>query len=244
MRCWKAIHRKFQDSSYENVQRKENQCGNLARKASQKGELSWKKSGSIHWPLGYCVFVNFLSITEAWIPGINNRQAGGRRHQGARRAIYWEYHLWRPASLPSAPARYPLQSRVTPHLQDGAPAHVSSQFFPATLTWLLSRLSLFFILGIKEIQIAMHLSAVVPSSQPMDRACGTMLDLELWCLAWDQTFCSSLEFLQPKYQITLRFTFSLESCPKHLLMFAASDYPRAREGQEENLLFFQSTFEK
>lgn len=37
--------------------------------------------------------VNFLSITEAWVPGTNNSQAGGRRRQGAGRAVCREHHL-------------------------------------------------------------------------------------------------------------------------------------------------------
>lgn len=132
--------------------------------------LSWKKSGSIHWPLGYCVFVNFLSnhgSLDYW----HQQQTGWRQEApGGKESYLLGVPSLKASFAPSAPARYPLQSRVTAHLQDGAPAHVSSQFFSATLTWLLSRLSLFFILGIKEIQIAMHLSAVVPSSQPMDRS--------------------------------------------------------------------------
>ena len=71
----------------------------------------------------------------------------------------------------------------------------------------------------------MHLSAVVASSQLMDRS--------MWYHVRSAALmpCLGSDFLQ--------FT-----CPKHLLMFAASDYSRAREGQEENLLFFQLTFEK
>lgn len=114
------------------------------------------------------LLISFRSQKPGFLAPITDRlEAGGARGQGEMftGSTISEGQL----CPPSAPVWHPLQPHVTAHLQDEIAAQVSSQFFfshPNLTTFP----SLSFILGIKKIQIAMHLSAVVPSSQLMDRS--------------------------------------------------------------------------
>lgn len=89
----------------------------------------------------------------------------------------------------------------------------------------------------RKIQIVIYFS-VAQRAMLMGRSTRYQLDLHFSSLPGIRLLWNSLAFVQLKYQITLRLTFSVEGCPQNLLMFAASDYSIAREGQKENLIFF------
>lgn len=98
-----------------------------------------------------------------------------------------------------------------------------------------------FILGFEKIPVVIQLAAVAPRARSgaevgWGKKYMVLIRSEFRFLARSQNFHNLLEFVQAKYQITLRFTFCVESCTKNLLMFAASDSTVAGEGQEENLL--------
>lgn len=113
--------------------------GSLARKSSQKWQLFQKKREGIPWPLGYRAYINFLSITEAWTLGINNKQDGGRRYQGERRA---------PSMRLALPTLCRLAWEVISRM-DSLPVFLA-RFSQPNPTWLLSLLSPSFILGLKK----------------------------------------------------------------------------------------------